>query len=108
MPSNRQSYISGVSSNRGNGVSGVPRRSVYIADIFADASTISSHSKSFEELTSTLFEELNKIDHWCDLNSVAINVTKSKVMCVTYTHNQSIIPQDFSLKSSTNVQNYTL
>ena len=45
-------------------------------------------------MTSTLSEDLNTIDHWCDLNSVAINVTQSKVMFVTSKHNQSIIPQD--------------
>jgi len=66
-----------------------------VADICTDDSTISSHSKSVEELTSTLSKDLNKIDHWCNLNNMAINVTKSKVMCVTSKHNQCIIPQNF-------------
>ena len=57
--------------------------SKYIADMFADDSTISSHSKSFEELTSTFSQDLNIIDHWCNLNNMTINVTKSKVMFVT-------------------------
>jgi len=38
---------------------------------------------------------LNNIGHWCNLNNMAIIVTKSKVMFVTSKHNQSIIPQDF-------------
>jgi len=46
-------------------------------------------------MTSTLSEDLNSIDHWCNLNNMAINVTQSKVMFVTSKHNQSIIPQDF-------------
>jgi len=58
-----------------------------IADICADDSIISSNSKRFEQLTSTLSEDLNTIDHWYNLNNMAINVTKSKVMLVNSKHN---------------------
>ena len=40
-----------------------------LADIYADGPTISSHNKRSEEFTSTPFEDLNKIDHWCNLNN---------------------------------------
>jgi len=52
-------------------------------------------TQPYLHLSSTLSEVLNKIDHWCNLNNMAINVTQSKVMFVTSKHSQRIIPQDF-------------
>ena len=103
----QQTYISGVSSNPGHVVSGVPpgicfetNRVFGLHKCFATWS-IKIHSWYILQITqpylhtanvlrtSTLSEDLNKNDH------MAINVTKSKIMCVTSKHNQSIIPQDF-------------
>jgi len=54
-----------------------------IADIFADDSTISAHNKNIDQVASTLSDELQQVNKWCENNHVAINIPTTKLMFVT-------------------------
>jgi len=54
-----------------------------IADIFVDDSTISAHNKNIDQVASTLSNELQQVNKWCENNHTAINISKTKLMYVT-------------------------
>ena len=60
-----------------------------IADIFADDTTLSVHSKSYDEVVTTLSYDLSKVDNLCKQNRMSINSTKSKVVFITSKGNSS-------------------
>ena len=105
----QETYVSGTLSNCGKVVSDVPQGSVLeptlflvyindlplvlsecIADIFADDSTISAHNKNIDQVASTISNELQQVNKWCENNHVAINISETKLMYVTSkpTHRQ--------------------
>ena len=106
----QQTYVSGTLSNCGKVVSGVPQGSVLgptlfwvyinylplvlsecIAYLFADDSTISAHNKNIDQVSSTLSNELQQVNKWCVNNHMAINISKTKLMCNIKTNTSSII-----------------
>jgi len=105
----QQTYVSGTLSKCGQVVSDVPQGSVLrstlfviyindlplalsecIADIVADDSTISAHNKNIDQVASTLSNELQRVNKWCENNHMTINISKTKRMYVTSkpTHRQ--------------------
>ena len=60
-----------------------------IADIFADDTTLSVHSKSFDEGVKTLSYDWSQVDTWCKQNHKSINSTKSKVIFIISKGNSS-------------------
>ena len=58
---------------------------------FADDATISAHNKNIDQVASTLSNDLQRINKWCENKHMAINISKPKLnMCVTSkpTHRQ--------------------
>jgi len=53
-------------------------------------STISAHNKNIDQVASTLSNELQRVNKWCENNHMAINISKTKLMYVTSkpTHRQ--------------------
>ena len=105
----QQTYVSGTLSKCGQVVSDVPQGSVLrstlfviyindlplalsecIADMVADDSTISAHNKYIDQVASTLSNELQRVNKWCENNHMTINISKTKLMYVTSkpTHRQ--------------------
>ena len=95
----QQTYVSGTLSNCGKVVSGVPQGSVLgptlflvnindlplvlsvcIVYIFADDSTTSAHNKNIDQVASTLSDELQQVNKWCENSHMAINISKTKLM----------------------------
>ena len=52
--------------------------------------TISAHNKNIGQVASTLSNELQRVNKWCENNHMAINISKTKLMYVTSkpTHRQ--------------------
>ena len=51
--------------------------------LFADDFTISAHNKTIDQVASTLSNELQQVNKWCENNHMAINISKTEFMCVT-------------------------
>jgi len=53
-------------------------------------STISAHNKNIDQVASTLSNELQQVNKWCENNHMTINISKTKLMYVTSkpTHRQ--------------------
>ena len=54
--------------------------------MFADDTTLSAHHHNSDDVISSLNSDLCNVDKWCSDNHMAINVTKSKLMLVSYMH----------------------
>ena len=61
----------------------------WVADIFADDTTLSAHHHNSDDVISSLSSDLCNVDIWCSDNRMAINVTTSKLMLVSCKHNHS-------------------
>ena len=53
-----------------------------IAEIFADDSSISAHNKNIDQVISTVSNELQQVNKWCENNHMAITISKTKLMYV--------------------------
>ena len=103
----QKTFISGKYSGPGNVLAGVPQGSVLgpllfliyindlplslshsIADIFADDTTLTTHSKSLDHVIFSLTRDLLHADQWCKLNQMSINSKKSKVLFITSKRNK--------------------
>ena len=106
----QKTFISGKYSGPGNVLAGVPQGSVLgpllfliyindlplslshsIADIFADDTTLTTHSKSLDHVIFSLTRDLLHADQWCKLNQMSINSKKSKVLFITSKRNKKQI-----------------
>jgi hypothetical protein len=97
-------FINGVQSSDGTVICGVPQGSVlgpllfciYIndlplhisnknisCDLFADDSSLHSHSTSISQLQSDLQDGLNDVLDWCNINKMVIHPQKTKCMLLT-------------------------
>ena len=45
--------------------------------------TISAHNRNIDQVASTLSNELQRVNKWCENNHMAINISKTKRMYVT-------------------------
>ena len=54
----------------------------WVADIFADDTTLSAHHQNSDDVISSLTSDLCNVDIWCSDNHMAINVTKSKLIAI--------------------------
>ena len=53
-----------------------------VLDMFADDTTLSTHSKSFAKITQDLNLDIENISNWCHKNHMVINASKTKAMIV--------------------------
>ena len=61
------------------------------ADIFADDTTIGTSSNSIDTLVETLTTDLQNVLSWCNSNNMSLNVSKTKLMYISYRHKQQTI-----------------
>ena len=61
-------------------------------DMYADDSTIHVSAKTVEELEYVLNQELTNVQNWCQINRMAVNADKTKVMLITTYQKETKLP----------------
>ena len=106
----QQTHYAGATSDIKEVTSGVPQGSVlgpililiYVhdlplsltsicADIFADDTTLGTSSHSIDTLVETLTTYLQNVLSWCNSNNMSLNVSKTKLMCISSRHKQQTL-----------------
>ena len=106
----RTPFISGEQSTPGEVVAGLSQGSVldpilfliYIndlplvlshsfADICADDTTLSTHNKSLDVVVTSLTNDLEHVNKWCQLNHMSIKSDKSKAMIISSRQNRQLV-----------------
>ena len=103
-------WITGAISDKKEVISGVPKWSVlgsilfliYVndlplslastcADIFADYTTIGTSNHSLDTWVDILTTDLQDVLSWCNSKNMSLNVSKTKLIYISYRHKQQIL-----------------